>query len=120
MYTGDKCPTEKCRESAKLKTGAELIAEERQRQIRKEGFDEDHDDSHDAGQLALAAACYACNAATWAQRGKALKGNYAKYSEPGFRWPWRLKWWKPKSQIQDLVRAGALIAAEIDRLQREN
>lgn len=102
-----------------MKTGAEMIVEERHRQIQKEGFDEDHDDCHDAGQLAFAAACYACNAATWAQRGQPLKGNYAKHSEPGFRWPWALIWWKPKSQIKDLIRAGALIAAEIDRVQRE-
>ena len=33
-------------------------------------------------------------------------------------WPWSDKWWKPKDKIRDLVRAGALIAAEIDRLQR--
>lgn len=34
-------------------------------------------------------------------------------------WPWAVRWWKPKDPIRDLVRAGALIAAEIDRLQRK-
>jgi hypothetical protein len=32
-------------------------------------------------------------------------------------WPWSFEWWKPKDRIRNLVRAGALIAAEIDRLQ---
>lgn len=36
-----------------------------------------------------------------------------------FRWPWPSKWWKPKSQRRDLVRAGALILAEIERLDRQ-
>jgi len=35
-------------------------------------------------------------------------------------WPWGSEWWKPsKDPIRDLVKAGALIAAEIDRLQKE-
>lgn len=33
-------------------------------------------------------------------------------------WPWAKKYWKPKTPLEDLVKAGALIAAEIDRLQR--
>jgi hypothetical protein len=34
-------------------------------------------------------------------------------------WPWDEKWWKPSTNpIRNLVKAGALIAAEIDRLQR--
>ncbi len=35
-----------------------------------------------------------------------------------FRWPWSSKWWKPKDRRRDLVRAGALIVAEIKRLER--
>lgn len=35
-------------------------------------------------------------------------------------WPWDKEWWKPsKDQVRNLVKAGALIAAEIDRLQRK-
>lgn len=35
-------------------------------------------------------------------------------------WPFELKWLKrtPKNRIRELQKAGALIAAEIDRLQR--
>ena len=34
-------------------------------------------------------------------------------------WPWSLDWWKPKDPRRDLVRAGALIVAEIERLDRQ-
>lgn len=85
-------------------TGAELIAEERFRQIGSEGWDCFHDDTHDKGQIARAAACYAL-------------ADVALKRKP--RWPWARSWWKPKDRIRNLVRAGALIAAEIDRLQRK-
>lgn len=42
-----------------MKTGIELIAEERQRQITEEGWTPEHDINHTNGQLASAAACYA-------------------------------------------------------------
>ena len=37
-----------------------------------------------------------------------------------FGWPhtWDASWWKPKDRRRDLVRAGALIIAEIERLDR--
>ena len=40
-------------------TGVELIAQERERQIEKEGWTAEHDADHTEGQLAKAAACYA-------------------------------------------------------------
>lgn len=40
------------------KTGIELIAAERKRQIKEEGRDKEHDESHYMGELASAAACY--------------------------------------------------------------
>ncbi|WP_373400076.1 hypothetical protein V8V91_10940 [Algoriphagus halophilus] len=42
-----------------MKTGIELIAEERQRQIEKEGWTSEHDAKHKNGELAHAAATYA-------------------------------------------------------------
>jgi hypothetical protein len=33
-------------------------------------------------------------------------------------WPWSREWWQPKDRRRDLVRAGALIVAEIERLDR--
>lgn len=35
-------------------------------------------------------------------------------------WPWGTQSFKPTNSIRDLTKAGALIAAEIDRLQRLN
>lgn len=85
--------------------GAEIIAAERKRQIEQEGWSEEHDDTHKRGQLALAASCYALPPY---ERGRALD------------WPWDRKWWKPTpdDRIRELAKAGALIAAEIDRLKR--
>jgi hypothetical protein len=36
-------------------------------------------------------------------------------------WPWDAEWFRPvpKDRIRELVKAGALIAAEIDRLNRQ-
>lgn len=89
-------------------TGVELIAQERRRQMSVEGFDASHDDSHYNDEIAFAAVCYATPPE---HRVRLLP-----------RWPWPLNWWKPtpKDRIRELVKAGALIAAEIDRLQRAN
>ncbi len=83
--------------------GVELIKRERERQMAAEGWSASHDDGHRRGELARAAACYALE-------GLNVTGRP--------RWPWSVDWWKPKDQIRNLVRAGALIAAEIDRLKR--
>ena len=86
-------------------TGLELISQERQRQVSVEGFTQEHDDKATDGQLALAARCYAAASC---------------YSSPmPLSWPWLPRWWKPEDKIRNLVKAGALIAAEIDRLQRQ-
>jgi hypothetical protein len=91
-----------------LKTGIELIAEERQRQITVEGWTPEHDDTLVKGQLAHAATAYA----NVSQRGLVIDWRL---------WPWEYDLWKPsKDSIRNLVKAGALIAAEIDRLQRKN
>jgi hypothetical protein len=96
------------------------VIAERKRQVCAEGWTAKHDDEHWHGEMALAAACYACNAATWAQRGAGTlpEADYVRLSSPGFRWPWAQKWWKPKSQRRDLIRAAALLIAEIERLDR--
>jgi len=96
-----------------MKTGIELIAEERVRQVAQEGWTPGHDDEHKRGELALAAACYACEDY---DPQPTLTANPFKLAPS--HWPWDWSWWKPKDHIRNLVRAGALIAAEIDRLQR--
>ena len=94
-----------------MKTGSELIAEERQRQISEEGWTPEHDDEHSAGQLAMAAASYAI---------VDVDEDYCDIDPVQVIWPWdwNLTWWKPRDRVKNLVKAGALIAAEIDRLQR--
>ncbi|MDP3407255.1 hypothetical protein [Bosea sp. (in: a-proteobacteria)] len=88
------------------------IAAERLRQIEAEGWSPDHDDRHFKGELARAAASYVLP---------------ARHREGGFAdgvniikllWPWGWDWWKPTSRRRDLVKAGALIVAEIERLDR--
>jgi hypothetical protein len=83
-----------------LRGGATLIAQERQRQVSAEGWDAGHDDEHDEGEMAQAAACYCL--------------------QSDRNWPWNLEWWKPcpQNRIKELTKAGALVAAEIDRLNR--
>lgn len=85
--------------------GARDIVAERARQIEVEDFDAEHDDIHDGRQIAEAAAAY----------GLA----YAGHSSWAVNvWPWDSAWWKPSGDRRDLVKAGALILAEIERLDR--
>jgi hypothetical protein len=97
-----------------MMTGAELIAQERRRQIEEEDYTPEHDDAHEEGEIALAAACYALPAEY--RDPSALNG--APDDDPAF-WPWIYGWSPtPGDRIRELVKAGALICAEIDRLQR--
>lgn len=100
--------------SAEPTAAARDVLAERLRQISAEGWTPKHDDEeHPFGQLALAAASYAVHAGEgW---GDDLF-TYANAPPPNF-WPWG-SWWKPRDQRRDLVRAGALILAEIERLDR--
>jgi hypothetical protein len=93
-------------------TALEDIAAERQRQVDAEGWTTEHDDNHVSGEMACAALCYVQNAQS--RNGKPaspLRGI------PGF-WPWDDQWWKPTTPRRDLVKAAALIVAEIERLDR--
>jgi hypothetical protein len=88
-------------------TGADLIAAERQRQVEAEGWTLEHDDTHKYGEMAKAAALYANEAH--------MPRSHSHMNIPPRDWPW----WKPTGEpVRDLVKAGALIAAEIDRLNR--
>ena len=87
------------------------IAAERLRQISQEGWTPEHDDEHSCGELAAAAACYAYPA-PWGVNPSALK-------YPPKPWPWNVEWWKPRDRRRNLVRAAALIVAEIERLDRK-
>lgn len=87
----------------------DLIKAERERQVSAEGWTPEHDDQHPRGEMAMAAASYA----------------FPPQREPGDTheeappdtWPWETEWWKPcpNDRLRELVKAGALLAAEIDR-----
>lgn len=87
------------------------IAAERLRQQSGEGFSPDFDAKVNArGELAEAAGCYAHAAAE-----ATTPAGVSRYV-PG-DWPWGDAAWKPKPTVfANAVRAGALLAAELDRL----
>lgn len=110
-------------------TGIQLITEERRRQITEEGWSPDHDQQHSDGELALVAALYAspvrlfklkrhlANITVPLLSGVQLK--IERFEDVGVNpWPWDASWDKRNkhSRIKQLAIAGALIAAEIDRL----
>ena len=96
-----------------MKNPIELIAAERERQAAKEGWTKDHDDRHKSGELGDAAACYAMSER---HRGRVIWDTSIRI----LLWPWSASWWKPTpdDRIRELIKAGALIVAEIERLQR--
>lgn len=103
------------------------IAIERHRQIDVEHFNASHDDEYKAGELPRAAAAYALAAAV-DDATRAWVTDQLPRSQYGWKfletltlvWPvrWSRTWFKPKDRRHDLVRAGALIVAEIERLDR--
>ncbi len=123
-----------------MKSGIKLIAKERKRQITIEGFDNAHDDDadHGDGEMADVAACYAATNEVFYIERDSVGGRGNSFCFHSL-WPanWDARWDKrqryangdlafikpargltKKERIRNLTKAGALIAAEIDRLQR--
>lgn len=75
---------------------------ERDRQRAAEGYDDAHDDWHDEGELSVASWCYRSCV------GEDMPPN----------WPFEEDFWKPTTRSRDLVKSGALLMAEKDRLGR--
>lgn len=92
-----------------MTTGLGLIAAERHRQITDEGYGPAHDAEQEPDALALAAVCYA------------TPDEFREYDGLGPRapvlWPFQGGWKPtPHDRARELVKAGAMIAAELDRL----
>ena len=90
-------------------SGIERIAAERRRQIEKEGWTPERDSAYKKRELVSAAVCYALH--DFPPSPNDIHAFLTKH------WPWSFSWWKPTSEIRNLEKAGALIAAEIDRLE---
>ena len=109
--------------------GVERIAVERQRQIDEEGYSPEHDEHHKNGALAFAAACYAAPETIYiVEVSEGAHGDGAVHGTLAWNEPWPAGWRRTRPEdvgppnqplhgrIRELEKAGALIAAEIDRL----
>ncbi|URD40692.1 hypothetical protein M6G63_14500 [Pseudomonas sp. BYT-5] len=106
----------KCQDGTTV-AGLAVLAE-RKRQVEAEGWTAEHDDQCGSLELVDAATCYALAPPwldIWDDEKQAMK-KWQPTCPPA--WPWALSWWKPRSRRENLVRAGALILAEIERIDR--
>ena len=105
-----------------MKTGIELIAEERQRQIDVEGYTAQHDSQHPGSEFAYAIIAYAeavKNSLNCKELGITNENHIAICKRSaGSIFPWGN--FKTTSDIRDLIKVGALAAALIDKLLQEN
>lgn len=103
-----------------LTQAAQDVLAERARQVSAEGWTPDHDDEHREGAMASAAAVYCL-----CQEGPRKPGEPSELHSSR-RWEfnilraiWPSGWhFNPKDRRQNLVRAAALLLAEIERLDR--
>lgn len=95
-----------------MSEGIDRIAAERKRQIEQESWSEGHDViRHMNGELAAAAEAYTITALAQ------IRGEDGARERRPLCWPWESHWWKPSDDpVRNLEKAGALIAAEIDRI----
>lgn len=97
-----------------------LIEEERYRQLGK-GYTAAHDDPHTDGSIAAAAAVY-CDTVPPLLSGvppEKVREQILAHGCGEGPWPWEAHALKVEpTPIENLVKAGALIVAEIERLQR--
>jgi hypothetical protein len=99
-------PSQEAHAGADTEAARDVLAE-RRRQVESEGWTPEHDNAHATGEMAQAAAAYAMTADSRIQSDW-IPGN----------WPWSTHWWRPTTIRRNLVKAGALILAEIERIDR--
>lgn len=73
------------------------------------------EDGYAQGQMASAGACYAFNAAVTTARGQTFTG---ALEPPKYLWPLPRADFAPTTVREDLVRAAAMLLAEIERQDR--
>lgn len=98
-------PAKVAQEGEQSAAARDVLAE-RRRQLEREGWTPEHDDKYQKKELRTAALCY--------MRAEDI-------TTPGVlpgAWPWPANWWKPTTDRCNLVKAGALILAEIERVDR--
>ncbi|HBR0881379.1 TPA: hypothetical protein L9K38_002950 [Klebsiella pneumoniae] len=95
--------------TATVTAAAADVLAERKRQVTTEGWTPEHDDQHVNFEMAIAGGLYAISA---------VDSHHKLRNSAPSAWPWDRKWWKPDGPRRDLVKAGALILAEIERLDR--
>lgn len=102
-----------------LSNAAEDVLNERSRQIGQENYSTEHDDGYQNNELVRAAGGYVDQVIrrSWVFSDYGQEA-YQDDDDPEF-WPWDEKHWKPKSPREDLVRAAALLIAEIERIDRK-
>lgn len=91
----------------------EEVLLERQRQIITHRYDQEHDDAHDWGELAVAAVVYV-DASLTNSKGKC----YLSAKQLQKRWPWDSRFKAASSRRSNLLKAVAMLVAEIERLDR--
>ncbi len=97
-----------CRNAASVRQQTPAVCDviaERFRQQSVEGWTPEHDDQYGKSQLLWASSCYLLN-------------TIQPFNRIPMDWPWDSSWWKPTNSRRDLVKAGALILAEIERIDR--
>lgn len=90
-----------------MKTGLEQITEERVKQITKYGYTAFHDAGYKEKELLLAALAYL---------KQSIFGSTVDVSSV---WPFDMKYFHDEGYVESLKKAGAFIAAELDRLNVE-
>ncbi|WP_185274757.1 hypothetical protein [Chryseobacterium indologenes] len=91
-----------------MKTGAELIIEERARQIESEGFTAESDRQYTKGELFYAGCCY--------HSAARLREACCDPGTPPTDWPFSPEYWKPTpdNRVKEIIKSGALLQAHVD------
>jgi hypothetical protein len=107
----------------KTKAFEDVVAE-RLRQVHALGWSLEHDDEHSDESIAKAAACYAMPPSSrkmvtrsTAPFGVAPDRGDVTYQQPA-QWPWGRGSYKPGPRRDELVKATAMMLAEIERFDR--